>query len=54
MNCYLCLKEADKNWSLLKCGHYCCPVCYCNQKSNKIDKCQICNKKLIRGLRRIK
>lgn len=49
MDCYICLDAPDKNVPLLKCGCYICPPCYCRLKSNKINDCQVCNKKLVRG-----
>jgi hypothetical protein len=57
--CYICLESPDKNITLLKCGHYCCPKCYCEQKDRKINHCQVCFtegivKKLIRGTRKNK
>ena len=49
MDCYVCLSPPDLNVPLLRCQHYVCPPCYCRIKSEHIDKCLICYKKLIRG-----
>ena len=48
LNCYICSKPYDKNIPLLRCGHYVCCECYCDMKLQKVNKCLICNKKLIR------
>lgn len=52
MNCYICLEAPDKNVPLLKCGHYCCPKCYCSLKFYKMNNCSVCCKKLIRGTKK--
>ena len=49
MECYICFNEPDQNVPLLKCGHYVCPRCYCALKSNRFYKCQLCQRKLVRG-----
>ena len=54
MDCYICLAEPDKNIPLLRCGHYVCCKCYCALKSNRINDCHVCKKKLIRGARKNK
>ncbi len=54
MDCYLCEKKPDCHVPLLQCGCYCCPPCYCILKDNKIDRCAVCDKKLIRGKKRNK
>lgn len=54
MNCYNCLAESDRNVPLLKCGCYVCPPCYCIIKSDKINICLRCDKKLIRGKKKNK
>lgn len=54
MKCYLCLADEDKNVPLLRCGDYVCPPCYCRIKSEKINTCLMCDKKLIRGSKKNK
>jgi hypothetical protein len=54
MDCYICSTSPEKNIPLLTCGHYLCRRCYDNLKSNKINRCQICNKKFYRGTRKNK
>ena len=53
MNCLHCEDPYDPKVTLLKCGCYLCPSCYCRFKSSNINEC-ICGKKLIRGGRKYK
>ena len=46
--CYICL-EYINNIPLLRCKHFICSKCYCELKNRRINNCQICQKKLIRG-----
>ncbi len=48
MNCFKCF-SFDAQVPLLSCGHYCCPSCYVALKTDKQNRCLICNKRLIRG-----
>ncbi len=47
----MCL-ETITNTPLLICRHSLCSKCYCNLKSNKINSCLLCDKKLVRGRRK--
>jgi len=49
MNCYICESPPNQDIPLLRCGHYVCCECYCRIKSDKINVCLLCEKKLIRG-----
>jgi len=51
MECVIC-DEYFPNIPLLRCGHALCNVCYCNLKIEKITKCIICCKELIRGTKK--
>lgn len=48
MKCFKCLSIVA-NVPLLTCGHFCCPECYCDLKTYKINTCLICDKPLKRG-----
>lgn len=48
MECFIC-KSLVERVPLLCCGHFCCPECYTDLKSNKQNTCFLCDKKLIRG-----
>lgn len=48
MKCFKCLSIVA-NVPLLTCGHFCCPECYCDLKTYKINICLICDKPLKRG-----
>lgn len=52
MVCLVCIAIKDKNVPLLKCGHYVCPLCYCNLKSNNVNNCA-CGEKLIRKYKKL-
>lgn len=54
MDCFLCQEKPDPKVTLLRCGCYVCPPCYCSLKSNRIYNCPSCDAVLWRGCRKNK
>lgn len=52
IECFIC-SETFTQIPYLRCGHFICADCYCSCKNSKNNNCVICNKKLIRGRKKI-
>lgn len=53
LDCAMCLRTIS-NIPLLKCGHFICNKCYNDLKSDNVEKCELCQKKLIRSCKKNK